>query len=695
MPPEINITDDDIAFAERLLLPEGKTFDDERRAFIRRFDTLDLQAIPGSGKTTALLAKLVILERYLPFEDGSAILVISHTNAAVDEIKKKVGGHCPRLFSYPNYVATIQGFVDRFLAVPYYASRKQKRPTRIDNETYSEVIGRFRKIQFSKERFSTAEQNSGRHYLIANERKRLATTYRLALIGGEVKLTRGVCGNELVVSKPRGTTLPNNYYDWSDQEKGRVELWLKELKYRVLDEGILCYDDAYFLADCYVSRIPQSKTLIQNRFRFVFVDEMQDMGRHQYELLERLFFDNGSCRCGYQRIGDRNQAIHDSRDFEVEGGWQDRGTVLSLSNSCRLSPLTAKVIESFALHRPNQFRINGLGTADIKPHLILYADSSRHVVIERFSSLLSELMTAGRIPRHERSSFTAVAWNSEWKDGEDKSDPNGVRLVDYCSSFRKAGTKPPVDHDCLETYLKHFDRTHQTLRAACNSVLNLFLKVLRLEDIRNSETEKYFTAKSLLRHLRDCHYDFYEDFKLRLYQWSLAAVKDSGSDVATEIRSKIPELLLIFGKTVDGSRAFLAQLPTERPVSKGTDRDSVNNVNLHGFDIELATVHSVKGQTHTATLYLETYFDKDGSGANAKSYESQRLASQFLLNPLEANERRKRVKQSAKMVYVGFSRPTHLLCFAVHKDRFEQYLTDIDPSVWEVIRLDEENLEAR
>src|SRR3990172_5480424 len=113
MPVEVNITDADIAYAEKVLLPAGKTFDAERRAFIKRFDTLDLQAVPGSGKTTVLLAKLVILERYLPFSDGSGILVISHTNAAVNEIKNRIGKYCPKLFSYPNFVGTIQGFVDQ------------------------------------------------------------------------------------------------------------------------------------------------------------------------------------------------------------------------------------------------------------------------------------------------------------------------------------------------------------------------------------------------------------------------------------------------------------------------------------------------------------------------------------------------------------------------------------------------------
>ena len=114
MPQEINISDEEIQYAERLLLPTDKTFDDERKAFIRNFNTIDLQAVPGSGKTTALLAKLVILERKLPFSDCSGILVLSHTNTAIDEIKEKIQKHCPKLFSYPNFIGTIQSFVNEF-----------------------------------------------------------------------------------------------------------------------------------------------------------------------------------------------------------------------------------------------------------------------------------------------------------------------------------------------------------------------------------------------------------------------------------------------------------------------------------------------------------------------------------------------------------------------------------------------------
>lgn len=133
---QIEINDSDIEFSEKHLLPLGSHFDDERKTFIKNLETIDLQAVPGSGKTTALLAKLLILEQQLPFDDGSGILVISHTNSAVDEIKNKIGYLCPKLFNYPNFVGTIQSFVDKFLAIPWYQIEFDKKLNYIDNEFY-------------------------------------------------------------------------------------------------------------------------------------------------------------------------------------------------------------------------------------------------------------------------------------------------------------------------------------------------------------------------------------------------------------------------------------------------------------------------------------------------------------------------------------------------------------------------------
>jgi hypothetical protein len=86
---------------------------------------------------------------------------------------------------------------------------------------------------------------------------------------------------------------------------------------------------------------------------------------------------------------------------------------------------------------------------------------------------------------------------------------------------------------------------------------------------------------------------------------------------------------------------------------------------------------------------MESFFQTDGKGINAKSYESQRLSAQILGQEIDNTTLGKRVKQSLKMAYVGFSRPTHLLCFAVHEKRFNNYLKDINRDKWKIIDVNE------
>ena len=62
----MEISDVDIEGAERNLLPQGMAFDEERRQFIKHLESCDLLAVPGSGKTTALQAKLFCISRHLP-----------------------------------------------------------------------------------------------------------------------------------------------------------------------------------------------------------------------------------------------------------------------------------------------------------------------------------------------------------------------------------------------------------------------------------------------------------------------------------------------------------------------------------------------------------------------------------------------------------------------------------------------------
>ena len=250
MPQEINITNGDIEYAEKILLGEGNEFDEERRLYIRDLSTLDVQAVPGSGKTTALLAKLLILDRYMPLKNGCGVLVISHTNSAVDEIKERIGKHCPKLFTYPNFVGTIQSFVDIFLAIPFYTNKFSKKPSRIDSEIYNERLAQILATPWSY-RLGLSNEDFNKILYLKNVDESIFYKYRFAIDGGEIILKNKLNGENFEVKKPRRG---GNYQDYTEEVKSNLYGWFKNLKLNLMKQKeVLHYDDAYFLADLYTS----------------------------------------------------------------------------------------------------------------------------------------------------------------------------------------------------------------------------------------------------------------------------------------------------------------------------------------------------------------------------------------------------------------------------------------------------------
>ena len=104
---------------EKLLLPNGCCFANDARNVINSWDSNDILACPGSGKTTVLIAKLKLIADKSPLKDGRGVCVLSHTNVAVSELKAKLGKSAERLLSYPNFVGTIQTFVDQYITFPF------------------------------------------------------------------------------------------------------------------------------------------------------------------------------------------------------------------------------------------------------------------------------------------------------------------------------------------------------------------------------------------------------------------------------------------------------------------------------------------------------------------------------------------------------------------------------------------------
>lgn len=255
--------------------------------------------------------------------------------------------------------------------------------------------------------------------------------------------------------------------------------------------------------------------------------------------------------------------------------------------------------------------------------------------------------------------------------------------------------------------------TNKALAPIRKNILNGLLKVLRLEGILDQHRRNY-TKRSLIEKIREedlkNNAHNYEELQFHLYDWSLRIIQGKSESAFQEIRAYVPQLLSFFDRSVLHAKPFLEKrtIPQTRPVDM--KKKSVRNLyQQEGLSIYIDTVHASKGQTHCATLYLESYYDR--------FYEIDILANAFLgssvvdmitelqtkiqvlrreLEALKGNRgkvtKEKEVKslqhriemitERAKMIYVGFSRPTSLLCFAIHKQRFEEHLSSADTHEW-------------
>ena len=138
----LDVTKEDIEYAEKILFGKCNIFDEEERMpIIENFrESFDVKACPGSGKTTVLLAKLIILSRKMPLKDGMGVCVLTHTNVAINEIINKLGEKSDILFKYPNYFGTIQSFVDKYLTIPYFKRQMGDNVKSIDDDIYRNHI---------------------------------------------------------------------------------------------------------------------------------------------------------------------------------------------------------------------------------------------------------------------------------------------------------------------------------------------------------------------------------------------------------------------------------------------------------------------------------------------------------------------------------------------------------------------------
>ncbi|WP_185269703.1 UvrD-helicase domain-containing protein, partial [Chryseobacterium indologenes] len=234
-------------------------------------------------------------------------------------------------------------------------------------------------------------------------------------------------------------------------------------------------------------------------FNFIFVDEMQDVDIHQYNLLEKIFYDNNNSLSKYQRIGDKNQAIY-TGEVSLEDIWtlRDNGRTKNINGSQRLSRNIAELVNCFALSREGNFNVEGKNdTCNLKPHLLVFNIENIQQVIIRFSELIQTYITSGEILLHTKNKYKVIGWTKE-----KTNDINKLAIKSYFEDLITENTIQKIEYENIDSYLILFNKEKKTLEPIRKSILNAFIKILRLEGV-------YFSKSELLNYIEINHYEEY------------------------------------------------------------------------------------------------------------------------------------------------------------------------------------------
>ena len=594
-----------------------KNFSDaERTDVIQCLDCCDVKACPGSGKTTTMVAKLLILSEKI-VGTMTGICALSHTNAAKNEINKSFGPHSGALMRYPHFVGTIQVFIDTFLAIPAYIEEFGYRPVAIDDDLYKNAAKRYYPSIHRNTRFALEQHthNAGQE-LFCN-------------------ISYGFTNFDLLTYENNQETA--FYCQSTTPTYIEVLKWKQELT----SLGYLTYHDAFSYANSYLQKYPDLSTIISNRFSFVFIDEMQDTDSYQSELIERIFRNHSII----QKFGDPNQAIYGQRSQGGESVWIPEGNH-SIRTSRRLSTSISRISQGIC-SQPNEIR----GNVQIPnlPHTILLFDQSRRLdVIPRFGQLIEEL--------HLREGpFKALG-----AVGRPNSNPDHLSITSYWPSFQRR-----LQQNCSTNPFWGLIRQAQSsinitrnFSDACKLLTKTFIELLHVQQIRAGNGRPY-NSSLLLRTIRDSGVENFNQYQSILFSncERLFTVGD------LELDELLSQVGIVF--------SFLGILPDARSemIIRNRDGDLQPNqplstiepnmyFHLPDIPIEINTIHATKGQTHQATLVLETYY-----------YQSDLVTILPYLSGRGIQNPGMRVQtRFLPLTYVSCTRPSHFLCLAIQKD---------------------------
>lgn len=641
-----DVTVSDIDRMERLL---DVSFDTPRREVLKSNESIDVQACPGSGKTTLLVAKLAILAgKWIDARRG--ICVLSHTNVAREQVEKKLveTAEGQRLLAYPHFIGTIHTFVNQFLSLPKLRSNGFVIQV-IDNE----VCGaKCRSLLFRNNAYKTA-----RDFL--RQAEQITPNKSISNLRFE--------GPDLSLGSAAGK-LPcgNSTQSYSE---------LHAIKKHVANNGYWRYDDMFAVAARQLRDWPAIVGIIRQRFPVVFIDEMQDTSEMQNVLLTALF-PARSCVIR-QRFGDSNQAIYEWGQSEATSDTFPCSICCEIPNSKRFGNWIACTAAPLA-YTPVTPTLCGEGPgrscccanpANMQHTVFLFEPTTCQVVLQAFGGLLLNTFSDMDL---RNGYFRAVGHVGNSHGGHDHFPRS---LHDYWPEYESDATRLEPRPSTFAEYLLLAQRQRHSrgrTTEAVETVARGIIEILRLVDPKSIRL--HARSHRCLQEVFSAYENGAESYRKLVWRWCVAGERPCAETWGTDVQY-IRRLLkpVLCDRWSTEAETFLQWSDVSIVMGTAGAGSRLAPPNVFRFtqgnrsvDIHVGTIHSAKGQTHTATLVLETYFHEHDLSDLISWLSGEQRGWK------KAN--RKRRGERLRLIYTAMTRPTHLLCLSIRRSIFAEDL---------------------
>lgn len=716
-------TDDIQWISDILNLANG--FDSHQLNVLQNLSFVDIEACPGSGKTTVLVAKLALLSRYwIPKDKG--ICVLSMTNAAREEIQQKLDHtfEGKALLQAPHFIGTIDSFAGKFLAKSWLNKHRMwiekidtdfcdaERLRVLQTPDYLALTDYLVEQQIQKKKNDLNSDSSTKKHKDAKEWLKLRETMTIEEKRLRIPVKNWVISDEKynVVSSSWGTVKP---LDLPAEMFDLVRKCVEE----VANKGVFSYSDIFVFAKAQMKDCPHIFKVIRNRFPALFIDEAQDTSKSQAEFLYDLFINEEKYNANLirQRYGDVNQTIYSFESPippEHIDYYPNKENKLSIPVSHRFDQSIANLVIPFEIVSPNTQTLGARVLVAKEPkegraHLVIFfSKDTRHRVIPSFLNYTEEQLLSDELVD---ANIHVCSHIHKVNKKEITEEIFARTISDYYPAYAgEVLTKDYQEHKYLIGYFNH---------ALFLSSEKGYLKI-GVEKISEGIIKSAFICKEISRNKIYDHSPYYKirsaDNKYR----EISKYLSTSNDVAlTKFQALIRSYLIKkksilneaeWSRCLKDIRMIVSALLCDEELSMDdrffewndslqlTSNADINSkpttLYEHEFleitkQVKLGTIHSVKGQTHTATLLLESnYYKKSVIGKLKKIFLGESLAS----NLPESDLNKQNTREHINALYVGMTRPTHLLVIALPKnDWHKDEISVLKKQGWRIAELNQ------